>query len=46
MKYNLNMSCKKGKSTAKEKPGRYRCKDCNAVVKKKSEACDPKKITK
>ncbi len=38
------MSCKKGESTSKPKKGRYRCKDCGAVVKKKKEACDPKKI--
>ena len=40
------MSCKKGKSATKPKPGRYQCKDCNAVVKKKSEVCEPKKIGK
>lgn len=40
------MSCKKGESTAKPGPGRYRCKDCRAVVRKKSEVCDPKKIGK
>lgn len=40
------MSCKKGQSTAKPKPGRYLCKDCQAVVKKKSEVCEPKKIGK
>jgi hypothetical protein len=40
------MSCKKGESTAKPKPGRYRCKDCRAVVRKQSEVCDPKKIGK
>ncbi len=40
------MSCKKGQSTAKSKPGRYLCKDCRAVVKKKSEVCEPKKIGK
>jgi hypothetical protein len=38
------MSCKKGESSAKSKPGRYRCKDCGAVVKKKAEVCEPKKI--
>jgi hypothetical protein len=40
------MSCKKGESTAKPKPGRYRCKDCGAVVKKqeKKDLCEPKKI--
>jgi hypothetical protein len=42
----LEMSCLKGESKAKPKPGRYRCKDCGAVVKKKDKdkACDPKKI--
>jgi hypothetical protein len=38
------VSCKKGKSVAKPKTGRYTCKDCGAVAKKKSEVCDPKKI--
>jgi hypothetical protein len=38
------MGCKEGKSTTKSKPGRYRCKDCNAVVKKKKDVCAPKKI--
>jgi len=40
------MSCKKGESKAKPKPGRYRCKDCGAVVKKKKkeDLCEPKKI--
>lgn len=40
------MSCKKGESKVKAKPGRYRCKDCGAVVKKKAKVCDPKKIKK
>jgi hypothetical protein len=38
------MKCKEGESAAKPKPGRYRCKDCAAVVKKKKEVCEPKKI--
>ena len=38
------MSCKKGESSAKPKKGRYRCTDCGAVVKKKDEVCEPKKI--
>ena len=38
------MSCKKGKSTAKAKPGRFVCKDCQAVAKKKADLCEPKKI--
>jgi hypothetical protein len=40
------MSCRKGKSTVKPKPGRFRCEGCGAVVKKKSEACEPKKVKK
>jgi hypothetical protein len=40
------MSCRKGKSKAKPKPGRYRCTDCGAVVKKKGDVCDPKKVKK
>ena len=40
------MSCKKGKSTAKPKAGRYVCKDCDAVAKKKGELCEPKKVKK
>jgi transcription initiation factor TFIIIB Brf1 subunit/transcription initiation factor TFIIB len=38
-----HMKCKEGKSTARLKPGRYRCKDCGAVVKKKKEVCEPEK---
>ena len=40
------MSCKKGESKVKAKSGRYRSKDCGAVVKKKTKVCDPKKIKK
>lgn len=40
------MSCLKGKSKAKPKPGRFRCEDCGAVVKKKSDVCEPKKVKK
>lgn len=40
------MGCCKGKSKSKPKPGRYRCKKCDAVVKKKSKVCKPKKIKK
>jgi len=40
------MSCRKGKSKVKAKPGRFRCEDCGAVVKKKSAVCDPKKVKK
>ena len=39
-----DMKCKEGKSTAKLKPGHYQCKDCGAVVKKKKEVCEAKKI--
>jgi hypothetical protein len=38
------MSCKNGESSAKPKSGRFRCKDCGAVVKKKKQVCEPKKI--
>ncbi|HSN55944.1 MAG TPA: hypothetical protein VLT32_14825 [Candidatus Sulfomarinibacteraceae bacterium] len=38
------MSCRKGKSTAKPKSGRYECADCGAVVKKKKDVCDPQKV--
>ena len=40
------MNCKKGESTAKPKEGRFRCADCDAVVKKKKKVCNPKKIKK
>jgi len=40
------MSCKKGKSKLRPKPGRYKCRDCGAVVKAKNEVCEPKKIKK
>ncbi len=38
------MSCLKGKSEAKRKPGRYACAKCGAVTKKKKHLCKPKKI--
>ncbi len=40
------MSCKMGESKVKSKPGRYRCKDCGVVAKKKQkkDLCEPKKI--
>lgn len=38
------MGCLKGKSKAKPKPGRYECKKCGAVVKKKGSVCKPCKI--
>ena len=40
------MGCLKGKSENKSKPGRYRCAKCEAVSKKKSHLCKPKKIKK
>ena len=40
------MSCLKGKSKVKPKPGRFRCSDSGAVVKKKIDVCDPKKVKK
>ena len=44
--HSLEMSCRKGKPKEKPKLGRYRCKDCGAVVKKKSDVCEPKKVKK
>ena len=38
------MSCLKGKSTHKRKPGNFECKKCGAVAKKKDTVCKPKKI--
>ena len=40
------MSCKKGQSKVKPKPGRFRCKECGSVAKKKKkkDLCEPKKI--
>jgi len=40
------MSCRKDKPKIKPKPGRYLCKDCGAVGKKKKEVCEPKKVKK
>ncbi len=40
------MSCRKGKSEVKAKSGRFRCTDCGAVVKKKADVCEPKKVKK
>jgi hypothetical protein len=40
------MSCRKGKSTAKATVGAFRCAECGAVVTKKKNVCQPKKITK
>ena len=44
--HSLEMSCRKGKPKEKPKLGRYRCKDCGAVVKKKRDVCEPKKVKK
>lgn len=38
------MTCRGGESENKPKPGRYRCKQCGAVSKKKGHVCKPKKI--
>lgn len=38
------MSCLKGRSENKPKSGRYVCKKCKAVSKKKGRLCDPRKI--
>ena len=40
------MGCKKKKTEAQPKPGRFKCTDCGAVVKKKDQVCEPKKIKK
>jgi hypothetical protein len=39
-----SMNCLKGKAESKAKPGRFKCKKCKAVSKKKNHLCDPKKI--
>jgi hypothetical protein len=41
-----DMGCLKGKDEAKSKPGRFKCKNCGAISKKKSHVCKPKKIKK
>jgi hypothetical protein len=38
------MGCLKGKNKNKPKPGRFRCKKCGAVAKKKKHLCKPRKI--
>jgi hypothetical protein len=38
------MSCLKGKTGDKEKPGRFKCKKCGVVSKKEKHLCQPKKI--
>ena len=40
------MGCKKDESKVKAKPGRYRCRECGVVAKKKAKVCEPKKIKK
>lgn len=40
------MGCLKGKDKNKPKPGRYKCKKCDAVAKKKKDLCKPKKLKK
>lgn len=36
--------CLKGKKTAPEESGNFKCKKCGATSKKKKDLCDPKKI--
>lgn len=38
------MSCLKGKSKAKEKPGNFKCTKCGAVAKTKKKICKAEKI--
>jgi hypothetical protein len=38
------MSCLKGQGTDKRKPGRFQCKACGAVARKKGALCKPRKI--
>ena len=38
------MKCRKGKSENKPKPGRYKCRKCGAITKKKDRLCKPVKI--
>ena len=40
------MGCLKGKSKNKPSPGRYQCKQCGAVSKKKKDVCKGRKIKK
>lgn len=40
------MSCRKGKSKVKKKKATYQCTKCDAVVKKKKDVCEPKKLKK
>lgn len=36
--------CLKGKKTAPETPGNFRCKKCGATAEKKKKLCKPQKI--
>lgn len=36
--------CLKGKKTAPEAPGNFRCGKCGATAAKKKKLCEPKKI--
>ncbi|NSW58332.1 MAG: hypothetical protein HPY44_20175 [Armatimonadetes bacterium] len=38
------MGCLKGKKTAPEKPGNYKCSKCGATAKSKGDLCKPEKI--
>ncbi len=38
------MGCQKGRSTAEEVAGNYKCKKCDAVTEKKKKLCKPQKI--
>ncbi len=40
------MGCQHGKGAAKKKKGRYLCKKCGAIGKKKDDLCKGKKIKK
>lgn len=40
----MSKQCLKGKSEHKHKPGRYQCRNCDAVSKKKGHLCKPRKI--
>jgi hypothetical protein len=40
------MSCNKGTTNVKLKPGRFQCTDCGAVDKKRKGVCEPKKVRK
>jgi hypothetical protein len=40
------MGCKKDEARMKAKLGRFRCRECGAVAKKKDKVCEPKMIKK